>query len=132
VVTGPAPEGEVLTSILTGSKYDFLVIGRPDSPGVIQRVVLTPRGAPAAVAARAPQPTPAPEAEEENADEQAPEEPQDTAAQAPPQPGQQPPANLNPGPRTPEQLLEELRKLKSQQQEGQPPSNQAPRKPPRE
>lgn len=130
VVLGPAPEGEVITGILAGSRYDFLVIGRPDSPSVVQRVVLTPRGAPAPAVARGPQPVQPPPPPEE-AEDQAPEEPQDTAAQAP-QVGQ-PPVVQNPtGPKTPEQLLEELKKMKEQQQQGQPPSgNQAPRKPPR-
>lgn len=136
VVLGPAPEGEVIAAILAGSRYDFLVIGRPDSPGVVQRVVLTPRGAPATAARAAqPVPTPQPEPEEEAADEQAAEEPQDTAVQPPQAPTaglQQPIQNPNPtGPKTPEQLLEEIQKLKEKQQQGQPPAgNPAPRKPP--
>ncbi|HXO38652.1 MAG TPA: hypothetical protein VN872_08435, partial [Candidatus Acidoferrum sp.] len=38
---GPAPEGDVLAAIFSGSKYDFLAIGRPDSPTIVQRVILT-------------------------------------------------------------------------------------------
>src|SRR5215469_13750306 len=40
---GPAPEGEVLTAILGGTRYDFVAIDRPDSPGIVQRVILTAR-----------------------------------------------------------------------------------------
>ncbi len=124
VVVGPAPEGEVISGILAGSRYDFLIIGRPDSPGIIQRVVLSPKGTPAAMTARIPAPKAA-DADDDNADEQSPDEPQDTAMTPPnttaPNPQQ--------GPKTPEQLMEEIRKMK-----GSPPgdaqSNQAPRKPP--
>jgi hypothetical protein len=138
VVIGPAPEGEVLAGILAGSKYDFLVVGRPDSPGVVQRVILSPRGAAPAIGARGalpvPTPTPKPE-EDENADEQGAEEPQDTAVKpvVPPQMGQQAPIQPN-IPKTPEQMLEELKQqeLQRQQQQGMPPPpvNQVPRKPP--
>src|SRR5260370_18633660 len=44
VSMGPAPEGEVLAAILGGSRFDYLVLDRPDSPGTVQRVLLTPRG----------------------------------------------------------------------------------------
>ena len=134
VVIGPAPEGEVLDGILAGSKYDFLVIGRPDSPGVVQRVILSPRGTPPAMGARGaqpvPTPTPKPE-EDENPDEAAAEEPQDTAVQPPPIAQQQP---IQPNtPKTPEQLMEEIKKqeLQRQQQQGMPPPpvNQVPKKP---
>ncbi len=38
---GPAPEGEVLSALFSGPKYDFVAIGRPDSPGIVQRVIVT-------------------------------------------------------------------------------------------
>jgi hypothetical protein len=55
---GPAPEGEVLAAIFAGSKYDFVAIGRPDSPAIVQKVILTVKkqiwrsGSPAATAPR--------------------------------------------------------------------------------
>jgi hypothetical protein len=126
VVIGPAPEGEAIAAILAGSRFDFIIIGRPDSPGVIQRVILSPKGAPAAIAARTPQPKAA-EPDDDNSDDQATEEPQDTAMAPPAAPTATPPQQA---PKTPEQLMEEIRKMK-----GSPPgdaqSNQAPRKPPR-
>src|SRR5260370_35797074 len=44
VSMGPAPEGEVLAAILGGSRFDYLGLDRPDNPGTVQPVLLTPRG----------------------------------------------------------------------------------------
>lgn len=141
---GPAPEGEVLAAIFSGSGLDYVVLGRADSPETVQKVILTPKAkGGAVVAGRPPQPQPQqqaqPETEEEAPDEaSAPEqEPQDTAAQPPPV--NQPPVTENQpqtgAPKTPEQLLQELKQMQQQQQDQQgqqPPANQAPRKlPPR-
>ena len=37
---GPAPESDVLASIFSGSSFDFVALARPDSPGIVQRVIL--------------------------------------------------------------------------------------------
>ncbi len=143
---GPAPAGEVLASIFQGSKFDFVAIGRADDPNIVQRVIMTPKAGPGAVAGAQPQPQqPRPNNNgeggdgEENPDEQVNVEPQDTAAQPPqvpqqqqPQPQEQPQQQQ---PKTPEQLLQELQDMRKQQQmqqEGAPPPNpaQVPRKPP--
>src|SRR6185312_12144178 len=128
---GPAPEGEVLTGIFSGSSFDYVVLDRADSPGTVQRVILTPRGKPGATIAGPPQgqqPNAQQQADEENgddADNQDQPDPQDTANQ-PPQVNQ-PPINQNQpetgGPKTPEQLLQELKQMQQQQQQqqGQPP-----------
>src|SRR5262252_3977724 len=50
---GPAPAGEVLAAILSGSQFDFVALDRADSPGILQRVVLTRRGGSSAVATAA-------------------------------------------------------------------------------
>jgi hypothetical protein len=140
---GPAPAGEVLSSIFAGSKFDFVAIGRPDDPSIVQRVILTPKSQPGAVAgAQQPQPRPNDNGEggdpDENPDEQVNVEPQDTAVQppVPQQPQPQPEQPQQPQPKTPEQLLQELQEMRKQQQmqqEGAPPPNpaQVPRKPPR-
>ena len=39
IALGPAPEGDVLAAIFAGSKYDFLAIGRADSPTIVQKVI---------------------------------------------------------------------------------------------
>jgi hypothetical protein len=143
LAAGPAPAGEVLASIFQGSRFDFVAIGRADDPSIVQRVIMTPKTQPGAVAAGAQQPQARPNDngeggsdEGENPDEQVNVEPQDTAAQ-PPVPQQQP--QIQPQqqqPKSPEQLLQELQEMQKQQQmrqEGAPPPNpaQVPRKPPR-
>lgn len=147
---GPAPEGDVLAGIFSGSTFDYVVLGRPDSPGTVQRVILTPkaRGGAGAVAGQPPQqPMQNPQAQaqaQQEGDEDVPpedaadQEPQDAPVQPPPV--QEPPTaqnqQQNNQPKTPEQLLEELKQmqLQQQQQQGQPPpdTNSVPRKmPPR-
>lgn len=155
VSLGPAPEGDVLAAIFSGSGFDYVVLGRADSPETVQKVVLTPKakgGAGQVIAGRPPQQQPPqaqPEGEEEVPDEaaNAEQEPQDTASQPPqvnpppaPSPENQPQAGA---PKTPEQLLQELKQMQQRQQEqqgdqqqpgqqppsgGPPPNNQVPRK----
>jgi hypothetical protein len=142
---GPASEGEVLASILSGSSLDYVVMGRPDSPTIVQKVLLTRRSKPGAPAVANGQQTPAAnaqqEGDEEGQDENAAEEqqPQDTAAQPPVQQQpqgqaqpQQTPADPNAQPKTPEQLLQELKEMQQKQSGQTPDPNSAPRKvPPR-
>lgn len=142
VSLGPAPEGEVLAAIFSGSGFDYVVLGRADSPETVQKVVLTPkaRGAAGPVIAGRPPQQPQPQAQPEAAEEEVPDEaanveqePQDTAAQPPqvnPPPGAQPENQPQTGaPKTPEQLLQELKQMQQRQQEqqgGQPPNEQQP------
>ena len=146
---GPASEGEVLASILSGSSLDYVVMGRPDSPTIVQRVLLTRRSQPGAATVANGQPTPNPNAQQEGDEEgqdesaaDAEQQPQDTAAQPPPvqqqQPeGQQPSRSRHPQirtaqPKTPEQLLQELKEMQQKQSGQTPDPNSAPRKvPPR-
>lgn len=138
VSMGPAPEGEVLAAILGGSKFDYVVLDRPDSPGTVQRVLLTPRTGVPTTAAGAQPARPANaqgEAVDEDAlDEQAAgdPEPQDTPARPPLSQVQLQQAQPNPTPKTPEQLMEELKQMEQRQQQQQQllPQNQAPIKPP--
>jgi hypothetical protein len=150
---GPAPEGDVLAGIFSGSSFDYVVLGRADSPGTVQRVILTPRAkGGAATAGGPPQPMQQPgvQAQQQSAEDvndeavTADEDPQDSANQPPPvqeppaaqneqQPQQQDETQQN-APKTPEQLLQELKQmqLQQQQQQGQPPpdTNSVPRKTP--
>ena len=144
VSMGPLPEGEVLAAILGGSHYDFIVVERPDSPGVVQRVLLSARkgSLPAGTQSSGMQPSrPASGEDDETPDEGSAEaeSPQDIPARPPvmqaqpqmqinPQPQQPQPAPT--GPKTPEQLLEELKQMQQRQQQQQPPQQQAPQKPP--
>ena len=136
---GPAPEGDVLAAIFAGSKYDFLAIGRPDSPNIVQRVILTVKNQPGTAGEAPAQPAPAAQSEEEEVpDEQINAgEPQDTPVQPVPVPQAQPPQTQTPPnqPKSPEQLLQELQEMRRQKGSPEDPTNNpnpAPRKmPPR-
>ncbi len=135
---GPAPEGEVLSAIFSGSRYDFMAIGRADSPTIVQRVILTPRdktGNPAETRAQQGLSVRQPGEEEEatTEEQQNSGDPQDTAVQPVLVPEQPPQAQNQQQPKSPEQLLQELQQMR--RLKGSPPDdpngNTAPRKPPR-
>jgi len=123
IALGPAPEGDVLAAIFAGSKYDFLAIGRADSPTIVQKVILTIKNKPGVGGVEGQQQAPAanPGEEEEVPEEQVNAgEPQDTPVQPPvPQPPPQAENQANQQPKTPEQLLQELQQMR--QQKGSPP-----------
>jgi len=136
---GPAPAGDVLAAIFSGSNYDFVALGRPDSPSIVQRVILTVKnktGAPAEAQAQ-PRPAQQGEGDEEEVPEEQPNggDPQDTPAQPPQIPQQQPPQTENQPqqPKSPEQLLQELQQMQNQKAPPDPQNpSTAPRKmPPR-
>ena len=141
---GPAPAGEVLSAIFSGSRFDFVAVGRPDSPGIVQRVILTAKNQPGATTAQqrpATQNSGQEGDDEDNSDDQVNGgDPQDIAAQPPappqtqPQPQPQTEQPQNQQPKTPDQLLQELqemRKRQEQQQQGVTPNpSQVPRKTP--
>jgi hypothetical protein len=142
ISTGPASEGEVLASILSGSSLDYVIMGRQDSPTIVQRVLLSRRTRPGAPVVANGQPAPnangQQESDEEGADDNSidPDQPQDTAVQPPPvqqqpegQAQQPPPATDQPAqPKTPEQLLQELKEMQQRQSGQTPDPNSAPRK----
>lgn len=139
---GPAPEGDVLSAIFSGSNYDFVALGRPDNPSIVQRVILTLKSKPGGATEAQGQARPRPQIpegdEEETPDEQVNNgggDPQDTAVQPPQVPQQQPPPQAEPQPqqqnqqpKTPEQLLQELQQMQNQKA---PPDNQNPSQAPR-
>jgi hypothetical protein len=137
IALGPAPEGDVLAAIFAGSKYDFLAIGRADSPSIVQKVILTVKNAsgPGTEPQAQQQPPANQGGEEEVPDEQVNNgDPQDTPVQHPPQ---QPPPQAetpqNQQPKTPEQLLQELQEMRRQKGSPEDPTNNpnpAPRKTP--
>jgi hypothetical protein len=137
---GPAPAGDVLAAIFSGSNYDFVALGRPDSPSIVQRVILTVKNKPGAPAQAQAQPRPAQQGEgdEEEVPEEQPNggDPQDTPVQPPQIPQQQPPQTENQPqqqPKSPEQLLQELQQMQNQKAPPDPQNpSTAPRKmPPR-
>ena len=134
---GPAPAGDVLAAIFAGSRYDFVALGRPDSPSIVQRVILTVKNKPGAPAEAQAQPRPVQQGEgdeEEVPDEQVNAgDPQDTAVQPPQIPQQPPQAENQQPPKTPEQLLQELQQMQNKKAPPDPQNpSTAPRKvPPR-
>ena len=138
---GPGAPRDVLSDLLRGPRFDYILIGPDGDPNAVRNIILTPnQSSPSASAALAqfqPRGSPIPPAqedvEEDVADEQAvrpqPEPPQPAQQSPGQQPfGQrpQPPDQISGQPgapgeggqsqqvKTPEQLLEELRRLQQQ------------------
>jgi len=136
---GPGTPREVLSDLLSGPRFDYILVGSDGDPNGVRNIILTPnQSSPSASAAMAQvQPRPAPPAQEEMDEEVeeeqaaqpepqpaqsprrrpfAPQQPPDqtVAPPSPPSEGAQPPQV-----KTPEQLLEELRNLQQQQQNPQ-------------
>jgi hypothetical protein len=124
---GPGPAREVLSELLNGSRFNYILLGSPQDANALVRVVLvakaveTPATATPGAAAPAPGVTNAPsEAAEEPQDEPV-EEPVDQGAvdaeQAAGQQPEQPPV------KTPQQMLQEMQQrqlqMQQQQQSGQ-------------
>jgi AMIN domain len=61
VSLGPAPAPEVLSQLLNGSKFNFVILSSPKDPAVLDQVILSPRtDGPVQAQAQAPVPQPAP------------------------------------------------------------------------
>ena len=120
-----------MADLLNGSNYNYVLLGSLRDPGVLERIIVTPRGAAAATSAATPSPVfplrvqqppqPQPEEEpeivpeaEENQDETQPipAETQPGSPQGAPQPGALP-GTVTPTPgqppqvKTPQELLQE-------------------------
>lgn len=69
---GPALAPAVLSQLLNGSKFNFLILSSPKNPGELDQVILTPRSEnPTPVQAAAQQPPPPPEPPVESAEDKA-------------------------------------------------------------
>lgn len=129
---GPGAPREVLADLLTGSNFNYVIVGSAANPAAVTAVTLTVRGGPPSPPRPGPPPAafqrePVVEDETENVEpepqvEPVIEQPNEGFA---PQPGvpTQPEAAPQP-PKTPQQLLQELqerlRKQQEEQQENQP------------
>jgi hypothetical protein len=72
VSLGPAPASEVLSQLLNGSKFNFVILSSPKNPALLDQVILSPRTeAPVQAQAAVPQPPqPAPSDDANNADDE--------------------------------------------------------------
>jgi len=137
---GPGDPKDVLASLLSGSKFDYIILGSAENPNAVTQVILTQRSnmtestpAPRAGFVTAQPPA---ETEEESPDEeQGNEQPQPRFASPPPlvRPRTMPPdqvipprqpvtpdATQNPNQtQTPQQLFEQLRQMEQQRAEQQ-------------
>ena len=52
-VVGPAPAPQVLTTLLNGTRFDYILLGMAGRPDLLQRAIITPREASGAVSAAA-------------------------------------------------------------------------------
>jgi len=129
---GPGPARDVLASLLNGSHFNYVMLGSPSDPRMVQRIILTSKSgggsenaAPPSATEVAnqqqvypPQPVPQLEAEEmpveEVQDESVPEVDQ---AEQPGQPEEQQIPNGQQQVKTPEQLLQELQRQQREQQQ---------------
>jgi hypothetical protein len=124
---GPAPADEVLSSLLQGSRFDYVILGHSGDPHNVERVLLSARGMAPAMGGNAaptkPQP-PEEEAEESATEEQPPPElPPDNQAQVPQVPPQSlTPASIPAGVPTPEQMLERIKEQQQKNQQQGPPT----------
>jgi hypothetical protein len=127
-----------LQDLLSGSKFDYIIVGTTQDPNAVQRIILTQRtGGPAGQSFANNQPANSytqsnyqpPSDVNQNFDEEP--EPEPAPPEPPPQPQQQQanpngaqPNNNQQQPKTPEQLLRELQTMQQQQQQQQrPPHN---------
>jgi hypothetical protein len=126
---GPGPARDVLSSLLNGSHFNYLLLGSASNPEALERVILTVKSSTAelATAANPPAAVPSQPTQSDGSDnaaneEQAPEE--NLFAEDPSTPaddqtpnafGQQPAANT----RTPDQMLQDLQRQQEVQQQMQ-------------
>jgi hypothetical protein len=145
---GPASPREVLSDLLTGPRFDYILVGSDGDPNGVRNIILTPNqssasaGASVAMAQPGPQPAPAADQEDDDDDQAS------TAAPESPPPGRMQPSPgrrqfVQPQPpdqvaqptgggegggqqqvKTPEQLLEQLRKIQQQPPPSQQPNDQ--------
>ena len=116
---------EVVNELLEGARVGYIILGSPDDPNAIQKIILsvlpqeasngqTPAGHNSPWKAGSPNP----EAQEEDQAEAAPVEPEPPPP--PPQPAQVSPPDQNAPARTPQQMLQNLQKMRDQQNQNTP------------
>jgi hypothetical protein len=142
---GPGRPNDVISALLNGSRYDYVVLGSAQQPGAITRIMLTVRqGGDQVAAPQAASNVPPPQgnnAEDDGAQEDTPEQREQDVRQVEPQPAPQQPvqpgqpqnpqqpgaqngAQNNDQPKTPQQLFEEIQRMQQMRQQEQQNQNQ--------
>jgi hypothetical protein len=115
---GPGAPRDVLADLLDGTAYNLVLVGDLNN-GAPRELILSPTTRGGGVI-----PSPAPQANpDEASNEPESPEPQPPQAEVPP-PGTTPPPT--PGVRTPQQLFEQLQRMRTGQQQGQQQGQQPP------
>jgi hypothetical protein len=138
---GPGKPKDVLSSLLNGSRFNYVILGSPNGSGGVQKVILIAKstsGAEPSVNTAQNSPPPAAEPSDDEVPQNEPEpevQPMQVQNGVPGEDGAAPEAPNNglnqvpPGGKTPEQMLQELQRMQQQQQQLQQqlnPSNQQP------
>jgi hypothetical protein len=122
---GPGPTRDVLTALLNGTHFNYVMLGSPAHPESVDRLILTLKSGGGTEAV-----PPSPAAQNENpvqTDDIGPqgmdisEQPVDDPAENSASETSQPQPNVQQQVKTPEQLLRELQQQQQQQQQGPPP-----------
>jgi hypothetical protein len=112
---GPAPPREVMADLLAG--FDYIVVGASNDPDAIRNIILSPNSS--SVLTPAPSPKSAAQAQFMTESPEEAEEPSESETSPQPAAQEPEPATGTVGQsapvKTPEQLLEELRKLQDEQ-----------------
>jgi hypothetical protein len=146
---GPGKPQNVLASLLNGSKFNYVILGEPNNPGAVQKVILMAKvagpsnsgpntTAQSSYRSSPPPPSQPVEAPDDEYQQNEPDlENQNQLGSGQPDSGQQEvPGDqtsssevVQPGNRTPEQMLQELQRIQQQQQQMQQQLNPANRQP---
>ena len=138
---GPGPARDVLTELLNGTHFNYVIVGSLTDPTAVENVLLTPKTTGPETASAAPSirpgmpqrmvrgipPAQAADTSDDNSADSAddpPDQPEAQEEQPQAQPDQQNQAQQTP--KTPEQLLQELQRQQQQQQQQQQQSPQQP------
>jgi hypothetical protein len=126
---GPGKPQNVLATLLNGSKFNYVILGVPNNPGAVQKVILLTKSsasasqAPVSTAQVNPHPQPAVEPQEDEYPQNEPEVENQSQAVLPG--ADNPSPDGQPGNRTPEQMLQDLQRMQQQQQQMQQQLNPA-------
>ncbi len=138
---GPGTPQSVIQQLFIGSKFDYIIVGSPQDPSALQRIIVTPRGAAGATMASNQPVNRPPQAYQPPAEATDGTDTVDETPEPEPAPPEQPPVVTPPTqaqpysnqPKTPEQLLQELQQMQQQQQQGgRPQRNPGPGAPPQQ